>query len=220
MKPEDIERMRRRLNGFLYAERVTRILCRRSGDVPGYRWRETASYWNNEPVPAERMKNARASHRVPPLPFHSFKHLGPGFCRLCGQRIYGEGSFRSFAVSKHGRDSKRTWHSVCTTTYFMMTKPNDYVGVLAFRQNGLCAITGEPIAPPAREYLLRADADHEVPLYRVARDHEDEPWYELIRFWMTYNLRAITNEAHKAKNAFEARERAGRTVSAAQGALL
>ena len=60
-----------------------------------------------------------------------------------------------------------------------------------------------------------------MPLFRVAREHAGEPWHELIRFWMTGNLRAITNAAHVAKNAEEARERSGyRQAAVGQGALL
>lgn len=194
MTPEDL---RRRLNYLLYAERVTRILARRSGPVAGYRWRAPNPAWNDP--------TRLTSHRAPPLPFHSFVHRGAGTCRVCGQPIYGGGSFRSFA----GPVSKRlTWHSVCTATYFLMTKPTDQSEALILRQGGRCAITAEPIGPPAREWCSAVDIDHEVPLFRVARLHADEPWFELIRFWMTGNLRAITPAAHKAKGADEARERA------------
>ncbi len=130
-------------------------------------------------------------------------HRGTGTCRVCGQPIYGGGSFRSFA----GPISKRlTWHSVCTITYFVMTKPADYAAPLILRQGQRCPISGDAIALP---YGGNIDVDHEVPLFRVAREHAGEPWFELIRFWMTGNLRAITNAAHLAKNAEEARQRAG-----------
>lgn len=206
MTPEDL---RRRLNYLLYAERVTRILARRSGIVEGYRWRA--------PWPGARDQTRLTSHRAPPLPFYSQPAV-PGQCRVCGQPIYGGGSFRSFA----GPVSKRlTWHSVCTATYFLMTKPTDQSQALILRQAGRCAITAEPIGPPAREWCSSVDIDHEVPLFRVARKHAEEPWFDLIRFWMTGNLRAITPEAHKTKGAEEARERAGyRAPSPQQEALL
>lgn len=220
-RAEWLEQLAARLENIVKAEKTTMMLCRRTGLVEGYQWMRTASYWNNEPIPADRIRAARASHRSPPLPFHSFKHLGPGHCRVCGQPIYGAGDYRKTAVSKHKRDSLRTWHDVCTTTYFVMTKPNDFLGVIALRQQGLCAISGHPVGPPAREYIGHADVDHEVPLFRVARDHADEPWFDLLRFWTLSNLRAITKEAHISKNAAEAKERAGYRVKPGnQGALL
>lgn len=215
-----LEQLAARLERVIKAEKTTMMLCRRSGLVEGYQWMRTGTYWDSRPIPEERMQSARSAHRSPPLPFHSFKRLGPGHCRVCGQPIYGAGDYRKAAVSKHKRDSLRTWHDVCTTTYFLMTKPNDFLGVIALRQKGLCAITREPIAPPAREYVSQADVDHEVPLYRVARDYRDEPWFKLLRFWTLPNLRAITNAAHKAKNAAEAQERAGRPRGTGQEAML
>lgn len=194
--PDHLEVLRERLRYLEYAERVTRILCRRSGLVDGFRW--------GAMKPGTWLPSAW--HRAPPLPFHSFVHRGAGTCRVCGQPIYGGGSFRSFA----GPVAKRlTWHKLCTTTYFLMTKPNDQVAALVFRQQGRCAITREPIGPPAADYITSVDVDHEVPLFRVRERHADEPWYEMIRFWGTGNLRAITGEAHRNKNAEEARERAG-----------
>lgn len=193
MKPDDLEALRGRLRSILRCERVTRVLCRRSGDVNGFK-------------AFARQANGRAAHhRNPPLPFHSTVHKGGGWCRVCGQPIYGGGSFRSFA----GPQSKRlTWHSVCTTTYFVMTKPGDYTECLILMQGQVCPITGEHIPLPYREI----EADHAVPLYRVARDHADEPWHELLRFWMTENLRALTRQGHLAKCAEEARERARHRV--------
>lgn len=206
MKPEDIEALQARLRYMLYAERVTRILCRRSGEVPGYRWRA--------PPASYRDQTKLTSHRAPPLPFHSFVHRGAGTCRVCGQPIYGGGSFRSFA----GPPSRSTWHTLCTSTYFLWTKPSDYAAALILLQQERCAITGRPIPLP---YSAHIDVDHDVPLFRVARDHAEEPWFELIRFWGFGNLRAITNAAHRAKNAEEAKERArNRAPIAGQEAML
>lgn len=215
----------RQLDIIIEHEKKTMMLCKRSGLVEGYRWRETATRDDGKPLPTHSSIRKTPApfthHRNPPLPFHSFKHLGPGHCRVCGQPIYGAGDYRKTAVSRHKRDSLRTWHEVCTSTFFLMTKPNNYAAVIAYGQQGLCAISGEPIAPPARDYLGHADVDHEVPLFRVARDHADEPWYELLRFWTLPNLRAITNAAHLIKNREEARERAGyRAKAVGQEAML
>lgn len=202
MKPEDLEALRARLRYLLYAERVTRILCRRSGVVDGWRWL----------TPSRAGKPG--NHRAPPLPFHSTVHRGGGTCRVCGQPIYGGGSFRSFA----GPVSTRlTWHTLCTASYFLMTKPADQAAVLILRQGERCAITGDPIPLP----YVHAEVDHDVPLFRVARDHLDEPWHELLRFWMTGNLQAVNRRGHLVKCAEEARERAGRRAPTAdQEALL
>ena len=86
------------------------------------------------------------------------------------------------------------------------------------RQRQACAISGDKIELP---YPSTVAVDHDVPLFRVAREHAEEPWYELLRFWMTGNLRAVTRDAHLAKCAQEARERAGhRKVPAGQEAML
>ena len=205
MKPDDIEALRGRLRYFLYAERVTRILCRRSGAVEGYQWRAPPKSWADQ--------TRLTSHRNPPLPFHSMVHKGPGWCRVCGQPVYGGGSFRTFA----GEQSKRlTWHTICTAAYFLMTKPADYTAILILRQGQVCAITGAPLPLPYRN----VEVDHDVPLYRVARDHGDEPWYDLLRFWMTGNLRAITRAAYLAKCADEARDRAESRIPAIEQGML
>lgn len=179
------EILRHKLNGLQYAEAVTRVLCRRSGAMDGYVWHATG--------------------RRPPLPFWEAASE-PGRCRVCGQLIYGGGSFRSFA----GDRSKRlTWHTVCTSAYFLWTKPGDYAGALIWRQGGVCPISGDVLGPPAREYVLSCEVDHEVPIYRVRRDMQAMPWFELLRFWGLSNLRAITSAAHADKSAREAKERAG-----------
>lgn len=191
----NLERNKVRLRQILYAERVTRTLCWRSGSVDGFTWGA---------IPPNRTWRPSAWHRSPPLPFHSHMHKGAGWCRICGQPIYGGGSYRSFAGPQSGR---LTWHTTCTLSYFLIMKPADYAAALLLRQGGLCAISGEPIGPPAKEYILDVEVDHNIPLFRVARDHRDEPWYELIRFWGSGNLQAISRSAHLAKCADEARER-------------
>jgi hypothetical protein len=192
-----------KLAEILRCEQITLKLCRKSGDVEGYRWRAPHASWRDQ--------TRLTSHRAPPLPFHSFVHRGAGTCRVCGQPVYDGGRWKQKAGQKPS--SRLTWHSVCTTTYFVMTKPNDYRDLLIRRQAGVCALSGDLIDVPFREDAV--DVDHRVPLYRVARDHADEPWFRLIRFWMTGNLFAVTRAAHLIKCADEARERAGRRPAAA-----
>lgn len=183
-----------RLRYMLYAERVTRILCRRSGPVEGFKW----DGWS----PGRTWRRS-AWHRTPPLPFHQVVHKGAGWCRVCGQPIYGGGSFRKFA----GPPSRQRWHTLCVSTYTLWTKPSDFTELLVLRQGERCALSNSSIPLP---YSRHVDVDHKVPLFRVARDHADEPWHELICFWGFGNLRAVTHAAHLAKCAAEARERSGR----------
>lgn len=216
MSPEDIEALRAKLTRIQQAEKVTLMLAKRSGAQPDYEWRP-------EPRPYCSMYDRREyagkiirTHRDPPLPFHAKAH-GPGTCRICGQPIYGGGGH----LKKNGPPHSRlTWHKACTISYFVMIKPSDYIAPLVLLQNMRCPLSGRDLSlpSPAGQYL---EVDHDIPLFRVARDHADRPWFELIKYWMTGNLRAITREAHLAKCAAEARERADyRKVDVAQGAML
>ncbi len=207
MTPEEIAakltvQRAQRLAAIEAAEKITIMLARRSGRVPGFSWPEA-------PKPSWRRAAPRSQHRVPPLPFHSFKHLGAGFCRVCGQPVYGkEGSH----LKKFG-PSKRTWHDVCVTTYTLMTKTADHYDIVAHRQGQLCAVTGEP--------LRYAEVDHRYPLFRVAREAANESWYVVMQFWMLGNLQVINRAPHLEKCAAEAKERAGyRAKITAQGAML
>lgn len=184
----------RRLKVLVDAQAVTLRLAKRSGLVDGYTW---------PPVPRSPGRIITAGHRQPPLPFHSFKHLGAGHCRVCGQPIYtDDGGYKKPHRSRQARPSKRTWHTVCVTTYTLMTKPAHFGREIAHRQNGLCELSGASLD-------CNRDIDHRVPLYLVARTLAARPWFELLTYWTLDNLRAITLEAHKAKNAAEAAERAG-----------
>lgn len=145
-----------------------------------------------------------AKSRRPPLPFWERK-VEPGNCRLCGQPIF----------TPRGDRARVTWHPDCVTTYWVWMTPGNYANLLIHRQGGVCAVTGEPVK------VLDCEVDHEIPIYRVRRDHREEPWFELLRFWSLGNLRAISRRAHVEKSAREAAERAGRPVLRAnQPALL
>lgn len=144
-----------------------------------------------------------AKGRRPPLPFWE-RATEPGRCRVCGQPIMTTG----------GKLSRITWHPDCTTTYFIWMTPGNYANLLIHRQGGVCAVTGEPLK------VLDCQVDHDVPIYRVRRDHREEPWFELLRFWSLGNLRAIHYREHLTKSAHEAAERAARKASSAQPTLL
>lgn len=134
-----------------------------------------------------------AKGRRPPLPFWE-RASEPSRCRVCGQPILTPG----------GKPSRLTWHSDCTSAYFLWMTPGNYANLLIHRQGGVCAITGEAVS------VMGCEVDHAVPIYRVRRDHRTEPWFELLRFWSLGNLRALSRNAHLNKSAIEAAERAGR----------
>lgn len=144
-----------------------------------------------------------AKGRRPPLPFWERK-AEPGRCRVCGQPI----------LTPKGQPARVTWHPDCTTTYFVWMTPGNYANLLIHRQGGVCAIKREPLT------VMGCEVDHEVPIYRVRRDHREEPWFELLRFWSLGNLRALSRRAHVEKSALEAAERAGRPVVSAKQAAL
>jgi hypothetical protein len=59
-----------------------------------------------------------------------------------------------------------------------------------------------------KRLLRTAEVDHQVPLFRVWRDLNREPWPDLLGYWGTPNLRVINREAHVLKCAMEAAGRA------------
>jgi hypothetical protein len=216
---ERLAKLRQRLQDLRDCQRITMELCRRSGVVEGFEWRiPVTRYYRGERIPTGKL----SSHRDPPLPFWRGKSR-QGYCRVCGQPIYG----RNRSHQPHLRGligprelGKNTWHRACVETYMLMMKPNDYAQYLVMAQDGLCTITGDPIGPPAADYIGHVEVDHDVPLFRVAREHGNEPWFELIRFWGLSNLRAVSRAGHVLKCAEEARERSKyKSVSAQQGAL-
>lgn len=197
MTPDEIAELRRRLRALERAEAITRILCWRSGPRPDYDWRpaprpycsmyDRREYSGGRPV---------RTHRDPPLPFHADRPR-PGWCRVCGQPIGSQGGWR--ITAKRPQSTRLTWHSVCTETYFLWVKTSNYTAVIARRQDGICPITGEVIR--------YGEVDHRVPLYRVAREHADLPWCEMIRFWGLSNLQVLSRAGHLQKCREEAVER-------------
>lgn len=138
-----------------------------------------------------------AKGRRPPLP-HWEAASEPGRCRVCG-----------LPIERGGKPTTLTWHPDCLKAFMLWTRPGHYIECLISRQHGLCAVTAKPIGPPAREWVGYAEADHEVPIFRVRREMAERPWFDLLPYWGLSNLRAITRGAHAAKSAREARDRAG-----------
>lgn len=133
-----------------------------------------------------------------PKPFNHGGH-GAG-CPMCGGVRYNLGWHTDWDGT--GKSKTGYWHKACAAAYALMSTPNEYSSFFYTRQDGFCSVTGEELIDG--QYQI----DHIIPLYRVYRDFGHIPVLELIEFWGPNNLRAITTEAHKDKNRYEARERA------------
>ena len=48
-----------------------------------------------------------------------------------------------------------------------------------------------------------------IPLFRVWKEHRDDPWPRLLDFWGLPNLQMINRDVHAEKCAIEARDRRG-----------
>jgi hypothetical protein len=94
-----------------------------------------------------------------------------------------------------------SWHAGCVAAWKLWNAPSDQVRVLKRVQRHRCMQTGKRL-------LRTAEVDHQVPLFRVWRDLNREPWPDLLGYWGTPNLRVINREAHVLKCAMEAAGRA------------
>jgi hypothetical protein len=173
------------------ADRLARAMARRSGAPDGWIWRLRLEAGDGLP----------ASFRTPPLPFREAALTGgPGTCCVCGGRVFRYGWHRD--LWGDGRPNARAnWHAACVSAWKLWTAPHVHDRLLKRLQGYRCAMT--------RRRLLRdAEVDHAVPLFRVWRDRRDTAWPDLLAYWGLPNLQVITREAHLAKCASEARERA------------
>lgn len=134
----------------------------------------------------------KAKFRIPPQPYK----YG---CPMCGLTRYNLGWHTDW--NGLGMSDRGYWHKACAAAFGMMQAPSNYSNFFKERQNGLCAITQDPLNDDC-------DIDHIIPLYRVYRDFGHLPIDQIVGFWGPWNLRAITLDAHKVKNAYEAKERA------------
>lgn len=143
----------------------------------------------------------RKNFRFPPLP-HYHRKPQQGRCRICWLDA-----------------GKWTWHKECASAYNFFTSPNSEL--LAYLQDCLCPGCGDAVGYARRyefstgdfsewRYVIHGsvEADHVKPLYRVRREHADEPWTDLLRFWTPLNLQAICRACHVRKCGQEATERA------------
>jgi len=173
------------------ADRLARILAARSGSPDGWSWR----------IGSDGERDLPMSFRAPPAPYRegAFSR-GPGHCCVCGQPVFRLGWHAD--LWGEGRPNKNAaWHSACVVAWKLWTAPSDFVKPLKAAQQRRCAVTGKRL-------LRTAEVDHQVPLYRVWREHRQTPWPDLLRFWGVPNLQVINRKAHVDKCAVEASERA------------
>ena len=173
----------------LRADRLARALAGRGAAPEGWRWGGAAA--------------SEGWFRKPPAPFRedAFRR-GPGSCCVCGQPVYRLGWHVD--LWGDGEPNRRaSWHACCVAAWRLWTAPADQARLLRRLQRRRCGVGGERLS-------RGAEVDHCVPLYRVWRDHRDEPWPALLRFWGVPNLRLVNRARHVAKGAAEARDRAVR----------
>lgn len=171
----------------LRADRLARALAALGDPPEGWRWRDGGG--------------GPDGFREPPAPFREGRwRLGPGACRVCGQPVYRLGWHRDL-WGDGGPSRRASWHAACVAAWRLWTAPHDHLDALKRRQGRRCGETG-------RRLLRGAEVDHRVPLYQVWRDRRDEPWPGILRYWGAPNLQAINRDAHLAKCAREAAERA------------
>ena len=173
----------------LRADRLARALADRSGAPEGWTWR----------LDGEKRDGLPATFRIPPAPYREAAFSrGPGCCCLCGQPVFRFGWHRDLW---DGRLSRGAWHLACVAAWKFWSAPSDHVRVLKRLQRHRC--------PETRRRLSKtAEVDHRIPLYRVWRERRDEPWPRILSFWGAPNLQVIDRDAHRAKCAHEAGDRA------------
>jgi hypothetical protein len=96
---------------------------------------------------------------------------------------------------------RASWHAACVAAWKLWTAPHDHVQPLKRRQKRRCLETGKRL-------LKGAEVDHRTPLYRVWRERREEAWPGLLDYWGVPNLQVINRDAHRAKCAAEAGDRA------------
>jgi hypothetical protein len=203
------------------ADRLARALACRSGAPVGWRWRlndRPRGRDQNPPREVARVAHATgAGHaatqglrrsglmrglpglRMPPAPYRESRHaLGPGFCCVCGQPVYGYGWHVDLWA--RGANANAVWHAACVVAWDLWTAPSNHAAVLKRMQHRRCPATGTRL-------WRSAEVDHRVPLFRVWREHRDLPWPQLLCFWGVPNLQVINRNVHVDKCTAEARQR-------------
>jgi hypothetical protein len=170
------------------ADRLARALATMSTMPAGWRWRPTTGV-----NPAPRW------FRAPPAPFREEAHAkGPGFCCVCGQRVFRYGWHRDLWGAGPNRNCE--WHACCVAAWNLWNAPSTYLRQLKALQNRRCRLGGDRL-------LAKAEVDHRIPLFKVWRDYQDTDWPALLDFWGVPNLQVINRTAHLEKCGAEAGER-------------
>lgn len=172
----------------LRADRLARALAARSGAPVGWTWRLDGSD-----------EGTAASFRAPPAPYREPRfETGPGACRICGQPVYRFGWHVD--LWKGGPNRNAGWHAACVVAWQLWNAPSEQIRLLKRVQRHRCAATGKRLS-------RTAEVDHQVPLFRVWREHRDAPWPVLLGYWGTGNLQVINRDSHVAKCVAEQRQR-------------
>lgn len=173
------------------ADRLCRALAASTGHPDGWTWQ----------VAHSSPDQASSRMRTPPAPFREAAfHRGPGCCCVCGQPVYRFGWHRD--LWGEGQPNRRAaWHACCVAAWKLWTDPTRQAPLIRRLGRRRCGLTGELLA-------RKAEIDHRVPLVTAWREHRQTPWPALLRFWGIPNLQAVNKDAHRAKSAREAVQRA------------
>ncbi|HUD87882.1 MAG TPA: hypothetical protein VMR17_15675 [Xanthobacteraceae bacterium] len=183
------------------ADRLARALAARSGAPPNWSWR----------LGDDRKSGLPVSFRTPPAPYRERAFArGPGFCCVCGQPVYRFGWHADLWDAGANKNAK--WHGACVIAWQFWNAPSDHAALLRRLQVRRCGETGGRL-------WKGAEVDHRVPLFRVWGEHRDAPWPRLLDYWGLPNLQVINRDAHAAKCATEARDRAGARSAVSSGVL-
>src|SRR5262249_53220099 len=171
------------------ADRLARALAARTGSPFGWTWRISQS----------RKTGLATTFRTPPAPYRERAHsLGPGFCCVCGQPVYRLGWHKDLWDA--GSNKNAVWHFACVVAWQFLDAAEGEAALLRRLQQRRCGETGGRL-------WRTAEVDHRIPLFRVWRDHRDEGWPKLLKYWGLPNLQVINRDVHTAKCAVEARDR-------------
>ena len=140
-----------------------------------------------------------ATLRVPPAPYREKAFAqGPGFCCVCGQRVYQFGWH--IDLWSKGPNKRATWHCACVIAWQFWNAPSEQAALLRRLQARRCGQTGGRL-------WKNGEVDHRMPLYRVWNEHRNMRWPDLLGYWGLPNLQVINRDAHVLKCADEARDR-------------
>jgi hypothetical protein len=172
----------------LRADRLARALAARSGQPDGWTWQL-----------GQARRGMPATLRVPPAPYREKAFArGPGFCCVCGQRVYQFGWH--IDLWSKGPNKRATWHCACVIAWQFWNAPSEQAALLRRLQARRCGQTGGRL-------WKNGEVDHRMPLYRVWNEHRNMRWPDLLGYWGLPNLQVINRDAHVLKCADEARDR-------------